>query len=81
MGIEAFQILFGGTVLVVIALDARQVHLADLIQAFLGIGVVPDDIAQTGVVGAPIRFRILQYGLEGFPIPVDVGDNRVLHSL
>ena len=42
--IKAFEIFGGGTIFVVIAFDAGNVHVANNIQTLLWAGVVSDDI-------------------------------------
>ena len=64
-----------------IAFDDGHSHLAHDIEAFLGIGVVADDIAQTGDMGAVLVFDVGQNRIERLQIGVYVGDNRVLHSI
>jgi len=49
-GVETFKRIVGGAVFVVVAFDARHVHFADDVEAFPGIGVVADNIADAGVV-------------------------------
>src|ERR1039458_10898123 len=47
MGIETFQRVVGGTVFVMISLYTGDVHFADDGEAFPGVGVVADDVAET----------------------------------
>ena len=62
-GVEAIQRPVGGAILVVVALDDGDVHLADDVEAFLGIGVVADHVAQAGVMGALLLLDVLQNDL------------------
>ena len=78
-GIEAIQRLVGRAILVVVALDDGHVHLADDVQAFLGIGVVADHVAQAGVMGALLLLDVLQNDLERLKVGVYVGYNCKLH--
>jgi hypothetical protein len=48
----------------VVSLDDGDVHLADDSEAFLGIGVIADDIAEAGEMGALLLFDVLQNDLE-----------------
>src|SRR5438128_2694028 len=59
-GIKAIQRLVGRAVFVVISLDHWDVHVADDIEAFLGAGIISDDIAEAGKMGAFLLFDILQ---------------------
>ena len=81
VGVEAFQRFIAGAIFVVVALDAGDVHGPDDVQAFLGIGIVADDIAQAGDMRAFLFLNILQNHLERLQIGVDIGDNGVLHFL
>src|ERR1017187_4533247 len=63
-GVEAIQRPVGGTILVVVSLDDGDVHLADDFEAFLGVGVIADDIAQAGEMGALLLFDVLQNDRE-----------------
>ena len=62
-----------------VALDARNVHGPDGVQAFLRVGIVTHHIAQAGDVRAFLLLDILQYHLERLQIGVDIGDNRIFH--
>ena len=57
-----------------------HVHLADDLEAFLGIGVVADDVAEAGIVRALLLLDVLQDHLEGLQVGVNVGDNGKLHD-
>ena len=79
-GVEAVQRPVGGAILVVVALDDGDVHLADDVEALLGIGVIADHIAQAGVMGALLLFDVLQNDLERLKIGVNVGYDCKLHA-
>jgi hypothetical protein len=64
-----------------IALDAGNVHFADDGEAFCGIGIVTDDIAETDDVRCVLGFDISQNGLERFQVAVDVSDDGVSHCV
>ena len=80
-GIEAVERLVGGAVFVVIALDDGDVHLADDIQAFLGVGVIADDIAEAGEMGAFLLLDVLQNDLKRLQVGVNVGYDGKLHVI
>jgi len=80
VGIKTFKAVVGGAVFVVIALHAGEIELADHCEAFLGIGVVANDVAQANDVRGILAFDVGQHGLERFQIGVDVGDDGVFHS-
>ena len=79
VGIESFQMVIGGTVFVVVALHAGDVHVANDLETFLGVGVVTDDIAQADVMGGLLLFSVGQNGPEGFQIAVNVSDDGEFH--
>ena len=79
VGVESLQIGIDAAVFVVVALDARHAHRTDDVETLLGVGVVSDDIAQAGVVGAILGFGILKDHLQSFQVCVDIGDDGVLH--
>ena len=79
-GIEPVQRPVRGTILVVVPLHDGDVHLANDLEALLGVGVVADHIAQAGVMGALLLLDVLQHDLERLQIGVDVGYNCKLHS-
>src|SRR6516165_10791274 len=79
--IEAFEMVLGGTVFVMVALDAGDVHLADDVETFLGLGVVADDVAEADDVGGALGADVLQDDLKGVEIAVDVCDDGVFHFL
>jgi hypothetical protein len=81
MGIETFQRVVGGAVFVVIALHAGDVHFADDGEAFFGIGVVTDDIAETDDMRRVLGLDVSQNGLERFQVAVDVSDDGVSHCV
>ena len=63
-----------------VSLYAGNVHLADDVQAFLGVGVVADHVAQAGVMRALLVFDVLQNHLERLQIGVNVGYDGKLHA-
>ena len=79
VGIETFQMVVGGAVFVVVALDAGDVHVADDLEAFLGIGVVADDVAEADVMRGLLLFGVRQNGVERFQIAVNVSDDGEFH--
>ncbi len=79
--IEAVEMVFGGAVFVVVALDAGDVHLADDLEAFLGIGVVAHDVAEADDVRGVLGANVLQHHLEGIQVAVNVCDDGVFHFL
>ena len=78
--IEAIERLLSGAVVVMISLNAGNVHAADNIEAFLGIGIIANDIPETCKMGAFLLFNVLQNNLERFKIGVDVRYDRKLHA-
>ena len=80
-GIEAFEMVVGGAVFVVIALHAGDVHVPDDFEAFLGIGVVADDVAEADVMRRLLASGVLQNGLERLQIAVNVSDDGKLHCI
>jgi hypothetical protein len=80
MRIEAFQMILAGTVFIVVALDAGQVEVPDNFQAFLGVGIVANDITKTDDLRDVLGLDVLQNGVERFQIAVYVCDNGVFHS-
>jgi hypothetical protein len=79
--VETFEIGFGGAIFVVISFDHGHAHLTHEIEAFFGIGIVTDHIAQAGVVGAAHGFGVRQDCLKRLPIGVNVSYNCVTHRL
>ena len=68
-GIEAIEMVVGGAVFVVIALDAGDVHVPDDLEAFLGVGIVADDVAEADVMRRVLAAGVLQNGLEASRLP------------
>ena len=64
-----------------VAFDDGAVHVADAFDAFVRIGVVTDDVAQTNKVRAVVLMRVLQDGLERLEIGMNVTENRETHLL
>jgi hypothetical protein len=64
-----------------ISLHAGDVHFADDGEAFFGIGVVTDDIAETDDMRRVLGFDVSQNGLERFQVAVDVSDDGVSHCV
>ena len=77
--VEALEGGIYGAVFVVVPLDHGHVHLADHVEALLGVRVVADHIAEAGVVSHLVGLCIRQHSLETLPVGVDVGDDRVFH--
>ena len=63
-----------------VALDARDVHAANDVQALFGVGVVAHDIPQAGVVSAFLLFDVFQDNLERLQVGVDVRNDGKLHE-
>jgi hypothetical protein len=62
-----------------IAFDAGHSHLPDDIEAFLGIGIVPNHIPKARVVRAIHGFGVRQHHLESLQIGVDICYYSVSH--
>jgi hypothetical protein len=77
--VESFQRIVRRAVFVVVAFHAGDVHLADDGEAFLGVGVVTDDVAEADDMGCVLGLDVGQNGLEGFQVAVDVSDDGVSH--
>ena len=54
---------------------------ADDFEAFLGIGVVADDVAEADDMGGILAFDVVQNDLERFQIAVNVSDDGVFHFI
>ena len=66
---------------VVIALDARvRRQRPDGIHARVGVGTVPDDIAQTDIKFHALFVSVRQNRLEGLQVAVDVREYQVFHT-
>ena len=63
MGIEPFQRLVHGTILIVIPLDAGHSHSTHDLEAFPGVCSVAHDIPNAAVVGAFLFQGVCQYNL------------------
>ena len=81
VGIETFQRIVGGTIFVVVSLHAGNVHFADDGEAFLGVGVVADDVAQADDMRRVLGFDVFQNGLERLQVGVNVSDDGVSHCV
>ena len=79
MRVEPVQIRLAGTILVVVSFHTRHPHVPDDIEAFLRIGVVADDVAKAGVMGAVLFFCVVQHHPQRLQIGVDVSYDGVLH--
>jgi len=64
----------------VVAFRARGAKAADNVKALLGIGIVADDVSDTGIMSALLLLRILKDNLERFEVGVDVAEDRVTLS-
>ena len=78
--VHAVERMGAGGILVVVALDGGAVHGPHALQAGDGIGVVADDIAHADVIGHLLFLRILQHGLEGFQVGVNVTEKSDPHG-
>jgi hypothetical protein len=65
----------------VVALDARHPQIPNDVQAFLGIGIITDHIAQAGIVRAVLLLDVLKDNIERIQIGVYIGYDRKLHVL
>jgi hypothetical protein len=81
VGIAAVEMVVGGAVFVVVALDAGKVHVADDLETFLGVGVVADDIAEADDMRGALGANVLQHDLKSLQVAVDVSDDGVFHLL
>src|SRR5207253_3977920 len=79
-GIKPVERLITRAVIIVIAFDDRNIHFADDVQAFFGIGVIADDIAQASVMGALLLLDVFQDDLKSLKIGMDICDDGKLHS-
>jgi hypothetical protein len=79
--VKTFEVILGGAVFIVVALDAGDVHLADDLEAFLGIGVVAHNVAEADDVRGVLGADVFQHDLESFQIAVNVCDDGVFHFL
>src|SRR5436190_24323076 len=77
--VEPFEVCFARAVFVVVAFHARHVRIPNQVQAFLGIGVVTDDVSKANEMGAFLGFGILQNHPKRLQIGMDIGNNRVSH--
>ena len=77
--VEAVEMIVRGAVFVVVALHAGDVHLADNLETFLGVGVVADNVAEAHDVIRVLGADVLKDHLKGFQVSVDVGDDGVFH--
>jgi hypothetical protein len=81
VGVEAFQNLIRRAIFVVIAFNARDIHGADDVEAFLGIGVVSDNIAEASHMRAFLGFDVGENDLQSLQVAVYVSDYCVLHLI
>ena len=77
--IESFQIGFTGTILVVVALDARHPRVPNQVETFLRIGVITDHVPEAHVVCADLLFGVFQNHSQRLEIGVNIGDDGVFH--
>ena len=78
-GVEVFLYFLGGSLLVVVAFYDRTIEAADDFDAFVGIGIVADDIAETDKMGDVVGVGVVEDGDEGLQIGVDVSKNGEQH--
>ncbi len=69
-----------GGVLVVVALDHRAAHVAHPLEAAVRVGVVADHVAKADVAVAALLFGILEHGIEGLVIGMNVTEQRDPHD-
>src|SRR5207248_6199928 len=67
------------SLLVVVSLDHRAIHFLDDLDAFVGVGVVTDDIAKANVVRAFTVACICQDGFGCFEIRMKIAQNGKAH--
>ena len=77
--VEADEVVHDRGLLVVVSLDHGAVELAHDVEAFAGVGVVADDVAEADVVGDLVLFGVGEDGLEGLEIGVDVSEDGESH--
>jgi len=70
---------FGG-LLVMVAFDDGAAKRADNLEAFAGVRIVADDIANADSMGDCLGLHVLQYGLEGLEVTVDVSKYTKSHA-
>ena len=79
VGIEPFEVGFARTIFVMVSFHAGHTHIADEVEALLGIGVVTDHVPQADVMGAFLVPGVLQDHPQRLEIGVDIGDDCVFH--
>lgn len=60
--------------------DDGAVHFADPFDAFVGVGVVTDDVAQANKVRAIVLARVVQDGVERLEVGMNVTEDREAHD-
>ena len=78
--VEAFLHADHRGLFVVVSFDDRTVERAHNVEAFLGEGVVADDISHADKVGAFLRFRIGENRLQSMKIGVNVAEYGKSHG-
>ena len=81
VGIKAVERIVGGAVFVVVALDYGNIQVANDIEAFLGICVVANHVAEADGMRDVLGADVLQHHLKCFPVSVNVCNDGVFHFL
>ncbi len=72
---EALAWAFVGRPVVVVALEQGETGPSQEVDAIPGMGSVAHDIAQDHSTGYPGRAQVIQYGLQGGAVGVDIGED------
>jgi hypothetical protein len=78
--VEASELFGNRGLLVVVAFHDRAIERADDFDAFVRIRVVADDIAQADVMRHLVLFGVLEDGLKGFEVRVNVSEYGKTHG-
>jgi hypothetical protein len=73
------QVLNFGSLLVMVAFDQWTAQCSDNFKAFPWVGVLAHDVSDAGRVGYALHLHVLQDGLKGFEIAVDVSVDPEFH--
>ena len=65
---------------IVVAGDAKRIETVDGGNAFRRLGIVADNIAETDDAIGPSNRNVVNYGLQGRQVGVNVGDKRAFHD-
>ena len=78
--VEITEVCHLARLFVVIAFDNRTFHRTHQLQTCDRVGIVPDQVSQTDVMGDLMGASILQNGLEGLEVGMYVTKNCVAHG-